>query len=693
MRTRIIIVALAALAAVVAAALVRTCHPPSEVRGFGGVGSLTGGSLQHQPDSFTNPISAELVALSSSWAIHQIVAGVSGAGNPDGADGVDMADFDGDGRLDVVTGHEQGLRVTLSFNPGPVSGAVESPWPTVTLPNVNMGSSEDAIACDVDKDGTMDIVSASETGALLVDVFFGPAPPTTRSAMLNQANWTRASLSNSAGNRSMKAGCGDLDGDGDIEIVVGGKDANGVASSLGYYSSTTPRTAASWTYTSLVPVGWVMQMYVIDFDADTDLDIVYSDKVSIDDPAPDGSKRGLRWLRNDGGLSFSEHQILLEGDHKWFSLFDADADGDLDIADCRSSGVLNESNILINTGAGLTWTKIPVTQPSGVGQCQQALVSDVDLDGKPDLSFTYSNAQALSALVWLRQSATMLVPAFARGEIAGVLDADSDTKMDNGWWADVDGDGDMDLVTTEQHIPAGTGPGLGIIYAENPRFAFVPSAPPPGIACAALTSGTDVVTTTTAVTASVTPGANRVVYAAFMSALAAGPAAPTGVAGNGLTWVQVASVPFHTSNARRITAFRALGASPSAGAITATWAVGQTSKQWSIIECSGVDTSGTNGSGATVQSVTTTATAATTVTNTLAALAAASSVHLAWTGISNGNTTITPDADFVELTDTTVATGVGTFESQVATNQTPVTPTWASSGQAGVVSIEVRAAP
>jgi len=640
-----------------------------------------------------SPIGIDLVAP---WTIHQIVVGASGAGNPDGADGVAMADFDGDGRLDVVTGHEQGLRVTLSFNPGPVSNAVESPWPTVTLPNVNMGSSEDAIACDVDKDGQFDIISGSETGAILVDVFFAPAPPTTRGAMLNQANWTRVQLTNSASNRSMKAGCGDLDGDGDIEIVVGGKDANGVASSLGYYSSATPRTGASWTYTSLVSVGWVMQMYVVNFDGDSDLDIVYSDKVSIDDPAPDGTKRGLRWLRNDGGLSFSEHQILLEGDHKWFTLFDADADGDLDIADCRSSTLLNESNILLNVGApgdGLTWTKIPVTQPASVGQCQQATAADVDQDGKTDLAFSYSNSINLSSFVWLRQSGSAIAPSLARGEVSGILDADSDVKMDNTAWADVDGDGDLDAVNTEQHVPSGTGPGLGIVYFENPLETFVPTSPPAGIACTALTSGTDVATTTTAVTASVTPGVNRVVYAAFMSALAAGPVAPSSVAGNGLTWVQVNSIAFHTSSARRITVFRALGASPSAGAITATWAVGQTSKQWSVIECAGVDTSGTNGSGATVQNVTTTATAATTVTNTLAALAGPLSVHLAWTGISNGNTTITNDGDFAELADTTVVTGVGTFESEWAAAQAPVTPTWASSASAGVLSVEVKAAP
>jgi hypothetical protein len=642
------------------------------------------------------------IDLLTSWTVHQIIPGANGAGQPDGADGVDVADMDGDGLLDVITGHEQGLRVTVAFNPGP--SLVEGTWPFVTLPTVNWGSTEDAIACDVDKDGALDVVSAAETGTFRVEIAFAPAPPNTRAELLTASNWTRVSLDASANNRSMRAACADLDGDGDIELVIGGKDANGVASSIGFYSSTTPRTGASWTYTSLQPVGWVMQMYVVDLDGNGTKDIVYSDKVSIDDPAPDGTKRGLRWLDSSGGGSptFTPRQIFLEGDHKWFWLHDWDGDGDLDIADCRSSTVVNESNLFINnggTGAAVTWTRVVVAQPTGVGQCQAATVADVDKDGQLDLAFSYSNAQNLESFVWLKKSGNPLAPTLARGNVAGILSASVDVKMDNVAWVDVDGDSDLDAINTEQHVPNGNGPGLGVIYFENPLIASTtgggggpPDAGPGGggsLVCSTLTSGTDIVASTTAVTSSVTPGANRVVYAAFQSALAAGPAAPTGVTGNGLTWVQVDTLPFHTSNARRISVFRAMGASPTAGAITATWGINQTAKLWSVVECDGVDTTGTNGSGATVQSVTTTGTAVTTVTNTLAALAAPTSVHLAFTGLSIGNS-IAPDADFVELTDVNTATGTSTLEAEWATNQTVITPTFPSAN-AGAISVEVKA--
>jgi len=103
-------------------------------------------------------------------------------------------------------------------------------------------------------------------------------------------------------------------------------------------------------------------------------------------------------------------------------------------------------------------------------------------------------------------------------------------------------------------------------------------------------------TGTTFTTASVTPGANKLQLLYVWSQAAVAPNAPT-VTGNGLTWVQVATIVFGTT--RRLTLFRALGASPSAGTISIAFAgQSQTAGLWRLTEFAGVDTSGTNGSGA-----------------------------------------------------------------------------------------------
>ena len=66
---------------------------------------------------------------------------------------------------------------------------------------------------------------------------------------------------------------------------------------------------------------------------------------------------------------------------------------------------------------------------------------------------------------------------------------------------------------------------------------------------------------------------------------------------------QVSSI----STGSNLAVFRALGASPTTGAITCNFSVTSTGYIWQIYDISGVDTSGTNGSGAVVQSVAATA--------------------------------------------------------------------------------------
>ena len=135
---------------------------------------------------------------------------------------------------------------------------------------------------------------------------------------------------------------------------------------------------------------------------------------------------------------------------------------------------------------------------------------------------------------------------------------------------------------------------------------------------------------TTQATASATPTANRLQIAYVASAAAAAPSTPT-CTGQGLTWVQVQTSNFVAGN-RRLTVFRAMGPSPTAGALTFDFAgQTQTSVAWGQIEFSGVDTSGSNGSGAVIQAPTPTtvgAGVASIAAPTLSALEHANNVNL-----------------------------------------------------------------
>lgn len=633
------------------------------------------------------------IAMGTPWQYHAIVTGVAGTGNPDGADGVTVSDMDGDGLLDIATGYEQGLRATLSFNPGPAD--VESVWPTVTLPNgTNLCSAEDIALADLDGDGAKDIVAVCETGTVRVSIFFAPAPPNTRAELLNAANWTQVDVAASAGNRSMRAIVTNINGTAGNEIVVGGKESSGpcVAAQVGYYVNATPSVQASWsaaTFTAVNPVGWVMQMYAQDLDGDTDVDIVYSDREPIDCPTPGGGNQGITVIKATTPGVFAAPVVYLagEGDHKWFSLFDWDGDTDLDIIDCRSNTTpINTSQVLLNGGSFNSFpTAIPLGMPSGSGQCQHVVATDLDGDAQADLAYSNAQAQNLLGVSWFRVTGSVLAPKLTRGSISGVLSAAVDVKFDNHYCdSDIDGDGDKDCFATEQHLTTGSGPGLGAGYWENPLLTFTA---PVQVNCTLLSAGSQTSPdATTYVTASVSPGANRLVTAVIQTAAGAGPVAPTAT-GNGLTWVQERTQTFST---RRLTALRAMG-TPSAGAITFDFAgQTQTSGIWQIIECSNVDTGGTNGSEAIPQSASTSVAASTTFTATLpGALAGATSRLLCFAGLDIAST-VTPDADLVEINDANVAAGASTLESQGALNQTACTPTFSSANAGGIV-LEVKA--
>jgi len=168
-------------------------------------------------------------------------------------------------------------------------------------------------------------------------------------------------------------------------------------------------------------------------------------------------------------------------------------------------------------------------------------------------------------------------------------------------------------------------------------------------------SGTDA---TSYATASVTPGANRLIVVAVLNSKSTTPDTPT-LSGNGLTYVQIATVTFQTiaSPQKRLTLFRAMGASPSAGAITIDMGgVTQSGCAWSVSEFDGVDTSGTDGSGAVVQSATNSVDSSGSLDVTLAAYGDGTN-HAAYGAFGANSTEVqNAEAGWTEISEATHAT-------------------------------------
>jgi hypothetical protein len=398
------------------------------------------------------------------WVRHTIASG------PRGADGVHLADIDGDNDLDVATAWEEAGLVTVSLHPDDPT----APWPTVTV-GTRLFGVEDAIFADVDDDGFVDVVSACECRKVVVH--FGPKD---WKRILDPTAWVPVTLTASVDRqRWIKVAVADIDGDKRPDIIGGGK-VN--PATVGCFRSPRDhRDGSAWGYTPMSPVGWTMSLIPRDVDGDDDSDVVLSDRTVIINS--DGTRRydlrGSRWLENTGApAAWKNHSIgFAGGEHKFLHITDVDGDGRDDVLDGASGATYNKTFLRRNLGPWGPWEVTAIPQPAGVGQYQDVKAGHIDGDDDLDLVYSYSHAEGdLSGVVWL---AAKEGGGWERREVSGP----SGTKFDNVELVDVDGDEDPDVVTTEQIEQ------LGIVWYENPTLA---PAGTPGVTMARCAGGTPV---------------------------------------------------------------------------------------------------------------------------------------------------------------------------------------------------------
>ena len=115
--------------------------------------------------------------------------------------------------------------------------------------------------------------------------------------------------------------------------------------------------------------------------------------------------------------------------------------------------------------------------------------------------------------------------------------------------------------------------------------------------------------------------------------------------------------------------------------------------QWIVSQWSGVDGSGTNGSGAIVQTASATGTAVTTLTAALAAFSSPSNVAFGAFGVASSTPVMTAGSGFTLIDQQPSGEStVGDLLAEWAQNQPGVTATWPSKN-AGALGIEIKAGP
>lgn len=368
-------------------------------------------------------------------------------GSSKGADGVRLADINGDGLQDITTGWEQGGTIRVYLNPGAAKS--REAWPAVTVGNV--GDVEDAVFVDLDGDGAMDVVSCAEGKTRKLSFHWAPKD---RTQQMNPDAWRTESLP-LANNKMlwMFALPAQVDGKHGVDIVAGGKNKD---AAIGWLESPAEaRDLTAWKWHELRPVGWLMSLISSDMDGDGDSDIVFSDRK--------GERTGAFWLENPGigpaqAKPWKEHVIGGAGKEAMFlSLADLDGDGLEDVLLAVKPDELHLFRRQDRTGN--SWAARILPSPTNTGTMKALSAADVDGDGKKDLIFSCENAKPpLEGLMWLKRNGPPMTGTWTAHELSGV----GGVKHDLIAMIDLDGDGDLDAITTEEVK------NYGVIWYENP---------------------------------------------------------------------------------------------------------------------------------------------------------------------------------------------------------------------------------
>ena len=272
--------------------------------------------------------------------------------------GLALGDVDNDRDLDLICANDQGQN-KLYFNDGTgkFTDATASRIPNSRGPTFEMDLG------DIDRDGDLDLVFAvaGTANQLLLNDGKGKFTEVTTTQIPNTAGWTEDLT------------FGDVDGDGDLDLVCGNRSQNSLFLNDGK-GNFTDVTASQMPKN----LGWTNKVALADVDGDKDLDLVSA--------TVRGTVLQNSLFLNNGKGSFSDLTASLMPKDMAITTDittgDVDGDGDLDLI----FGNHNGQNVLyMNNGQGkftdMTARRMPKdTDPTGA-----VTLGDVDGDGDPDL--------------------------------------------------------------------------------------------------------------------------------------------------------------------------------------------------------------------------------------------------------------------------------------------------------------------
>jgi hypothetical protein len=368
------------------------------------------------------------LAAQTPWKRHTIDSSLLGA------DGVRLADVNGDGLPDIATGWEESRRVRIYYHPPKREARGVSAWRSETVGQVC--SPEDAVFVDLDGDGLMDVVSSCEdkqpTG---VYVHWAPDWKTERFLLPREKRWIYA--------LPMK-----LLGQKEPVLFLGGKEPDADLLLLRRPVFGSARDLAKWQARKIGTMGWTMSLIERDMDNDGDLDVLVSDRR--------GKQSGIFWLE---APLWTRHEVGADGEEAMFVDIAKDPTKDRRTGDVIAAAIRPNAIALFRRPKDPRerWEREEIPYPPLAGTAKAVALGDLDNNGRLDIALTCENAEGGKEGVWWLEGKPdgSWTPHRVSGR-EGI-------KFDRIELLDIDGDGDLDLLTTEERFP------LGVVWYENPR--------------------------------------------------------------------------------------------------------------------------------------------------------------------------------------------------------------------------------
>ncbi len=399
-------------------------------------------------------------------------AALTGAANPLNGQDVGaystsaLGDLDSDGDLDLVAG---GFNGTFSYfeNTGTASNPlfIQRTGAANPMNGHDVGLDSSAALGDLDGDGDLDLLAGNSNATF---AYFQNTGSATSPAFLPSTGAANPLAGHDLGYRSNPA-FGDLDGDGDLDLVAG--EGDGV---LNYFENTGSATSPAFAERTGAAnplngqdVGGYSTPSLGDLDGDGDLDLVAGELsgtfLTFENT---GSATSPAFVPRTGTANPLANLDLGTGNARAaVALGDLDGDGDPDLIAGESDGVFNYFEHLRGRLVQRTGAANPLEGQSG------GAPSLGDLDGDGDLDLV-SGPGSGGTFFYYENTGSTTSPAFAaRTGAANPLNGQDVGAYAKPALGDLDGDGDLDLVG---------GVGLGgidgtFLYFENTGSAASPA--------------------------------------------------------------------------------------------------------------------------------------------------------------------------------------------------------------------------